>query len=105
NDVAKYFAILPAIFTLSIPNMKLLNVMGLSSPNSAIISALIFNAIIIPLLIPIAMRGVKFKPMSADRMLLKNMTIYGLGGIIAPFIGIKLIDLAVGPLMHILGLG
>jgi K+-transporting ATPase, B subunit len=105
NDVAKYFAILPAIFTLSIPNMKLLNVMGLSSPHSAIISALIFNAVIIPLLIPIAMRGVKFKPMSADRMLLKNMTIYGLGGIIAPFIGIKLIDLLVGPLMRLLSLG
>ncbi|ADU27282.1 potassium-transporting ATPase subunit KdpB [Ethanoligenens harbinense] len=105
NDVAKYFAILPAIFTLSIPSMKLLNVMGLTSPSSAIISALIFNAIIIPLLIPIAMRGVKFKPMSADRMLLKNMTIYGLGGIVAPFIGIKVIDLVVGPLLHTLGLG
>lgn len=105
NDVAKYFAILPAIFTLAIPNMKLLNVMGLTSPNSAIISALIFNAIIIPLLIPIAMRGVKFKPMSADRMLLKNMTIYGVGGLIAPFIGIKLIDLLIGPLLHICGLG
>lgn len=105
NDVAKYFAILPAIFTLAIPNMKLLNVMGLASPNSAIISALIFNAIIIPLLIPIAMRGVKFKPMSAERMLLKNLTLYGLGGIIAPFIGIKLIDLVVGPLLHALGLG
>jgi K+-transporting ATPase ATPase B chain len=105
NDVAKYFAILPAIFTLAIPSMKLLNIMGLSSPNSAIISALIFNAIIIPLLIPIAMRGVKFKPMSADRMLLKNLTIYGLGGIIAPFIGIKIIDLIIGPLLRVLGLG
>lgn len=105
NDVAKYFAILPAIFTLAIPNMKLLNVMKLASPNSAIISALIFNALIIPLLIPIAMRGVRFKPMSADRMLLKNMTIYGLGGIIAPFIGIKIIDLVVGPLLHMMGLG
>lgn len=105
NDVAKYFAILPAIFTLAIPNMKLLNIMGLSSPNSAIISALIFNAIIIPLLIPIAMRGVKFKPMSANLMLLKNMTIYGLGGIIAPFIGIKIIDLIIAPLLRALGLG
>jgi K+-transporting ATPase ATPase B chain len=104
NDVAKYFAILPAIFTLAIPKLKVLNVMGLSSPNSAIISALIFNAIIIPLLIPIAMRGVKFKPMSADRMLLKNMTIYGLGGIIAPFIGIKIIDLIIGPLLRVMGL-
>lgn len=105
NDVAKYFAILPAIFTLAIPNMKLLNVMKLASPHSAIISALIFNALIIPLLIPIAMRGVRFKPMSADRMLLKNMTIYGLGGIIAPFIGIKIIDLVVGPLLRMMGLG
>ena len=104
NDVAKYFAILPAIFMLAIPNMKLLNVMGLSSPNSAIISALIFNAIIIPLLIPIAMKGVKFKPMSADLMLLKNMTIFGLGGVIAPFIGIKIIDLIMSPLLHVLGL-
>jgi K+-transporting ATPase ATPase B chain len=104
NDVAKYFAILPAIFTLAIPSMKMLNVMGLSSPNSAIISALIFNAIIIPMLIPIAMRGVKFKPMSADRMLLKNLTIYGFGGIIAPFIGIKIIDLIIGPLLRVLGL-
>lgn len=105
NDVAKYFAILPAIFTLAIPNMKLLNIMGLSSPNSAIISALIFNAIIIPLLIPVAMRGVKFRPMSAERMLLRNLTIYGLGGIVAPFIGIKIIDLIIGPLLHVLGLG
>lgn len=104
NDVAKYFAILPAIFTIAIPNMKMLNVMGLTSPNSAIISALIFNAIIIPLLIPIAMRGVKFKPMSADLMLLKNLTIYGLGGIIAPFIGIKIIDLLIAPLLRIMGL-
>lgn len=105
NDVAKYFAILPAVFTLAIPNMELLNIMRLASPHSAIISALIFNAIIIPLLIPIAMRGVRFKPMSADRMLLRNMTVFGLGGIVAPFIGIKLIDLLVGPLMHVLGLG
>lgn len=104
NDVAKYFAILPAIFTLAIPNMKRLNIMGLYSPNSAIISALIFNAIIIPLLIPIAMRGVKFRPMSAERMLMRNLLIYGLGGIIAPFIGIKIIDLVVGPLLHVLGL-
>ena len=105
NDVAKYFAILPAVFTLAIPNMELLNIMRLASPHSAIISALIFNAIIIPLLIPIAMRGVRFKPMSAERMLLRNMTVFGLGGIVAPFIGIKLIDLLVGPLMHALGLG
>ena len=105
NDVAKYFAILPAIFTLEIPQMKLLNVMGLTSPNSAIISALIFNAIIIPLLIPIAMRGVKFRPMTADRLLLRNLTVFGLGGIAAPFIGIKLIDMLVGPILHALGLG
>ena len=105
NDVAKYFAILPAVFTLAIPNMELLNIMRLASPHSAIISALIFNAVIIPLLIPIAMRGVRFKPMSANRMLLRNMTLFGLGGIVAPFIGIKLIDLLVGPLMHALGMG
>lgn len=105
NDVAKYFAILPAVFTLAIPNLSLLNIMGLQSPHSAIISALVFNAVIIPLLIPIAMRGVKFKPMSADRMLLRNMTVFGLGGIAAPFLGIKLIDLFVGPMLHTLGLG
>lgn len=105
NDVAKYFAIIPAIFTLAIPQMNALNVMGLASPQSAILSALIFNAIIIPALIPIAMRGVKYKPMSSEAMLAKNMLVYGLGGIIVPFIGIKLIDVLIHPLLSILALG
>ncbi len=104
NDVAKYFAIIPAIFTLAIPQMNVLNIMGLGSPNSAILSALIFNALIIPALIPIAMRGVKYKPMSAEAMLTKNMLIYGLGGMIVPFIGIKLIDLIILPLLKLLSL-
>ena len=95
NDIAKYFAIIPAMFTLAIPEMKILNVMGLGSPNSAIVSALIFNAIIIPLLIPLAMRGVSYKPMSSTKLLGRNLFIYGLGGIIVPFVGIKLIDLIV----------
>ncbi len=105
NDVAKYFAILPAMFTLSIPQMRVLNVMGLSTPNSAILSALIFNAVIIPALIPIAMRGVKYKPMSAEAMLAKNMLIYGLGGMAVPFIGIKFIDLLISPILKALNLG
>lgn len=104
NDVAKYFAIIPAMFTLVIPQMNILNIMHLSTPFSAILSALIFNAIIIPCLIPIAMRGVKYKPMRSERMLLKNMGIYGLGGVIVPFIGIKLIDVLVTPLLALLGL-
>ncbi len=104
NDVAKYFAIIPAIFTLAIPQMNVLNIMGLGSPNSAILSSLIFNALIIPALIPIAMRGVKYKPMSAEAMLTKNMLIYGLGGMIVPFIGIKLIDLIILPLLKLLSL-
>lgn len=95
NDIAKYFAIIPAMFTLAIPEMEALNVMGLGSPSSAIISALIFNAIIIPLLIPLAMRGVAYKPMSSSRLLARNIVIYGLGGIAVPFAGIKLIDMLV----------
>jgi K+-transporting ATPase ATPase B chain len=95
NDVAKYFAIIPAMFMLAIPQMKALNIMGLATPQSAILSALIFNAIIIPLLIPLAMKGVKYVPMSATRLLTKNLFIYGLGGVIVPFIGIKLIDLII----------
>ncbi|MNW66330.1 Potassium-transporting ATPase B chain [compost metagenome] len=83
------------MFTLAIPEMKVLNIMGLGSPSSAIISALIFNAIIIPLLIPLAMRGVSYKPMSSIKLLRKNIFIYGLGGILVPFLGIKLIDLLV----------
>lgn len=104
NDIAKYFAIIPAMLMVAVPEMKALNIMNLNSPTSAIISALIFNAIIIPLLIPIAMRGVKYKPMSAAKLLNKNLLVYGMGGIIAPFIGIKIIDLLVGPLFRIVGL-
>lgn len=96
NDIAKYFAILPAMFTVAIPQMKALNFMHLHSPTSAILSALIFNAIIIPLLIPLAMKGITYKPMPAVKLLRRNLLIYGLGGVIAPFIGIKLIDLFVG---------
>ncbi|MGE7121578.1 potassium-transporting ATPase subunit KdpB [Peribacillus sp. NPDC046944] len=93
NDVAKYFAIIPAMFMLAIPQMNTLNIMGLATPQSAILSALIFNAIIIPLLIPLAMKGVKYVPMSASRLLTKNLFLYGLGGVVVPFIGIKCIDL------------
>ena len=103
NDIAKYFAIIPAMFTLVIPQMDLLNIMNLATPLSAILSALIFNAIIIPCLIPIAMRGVKYKPMGAQKMLAKNMAIYGVGGVIVPFIGIKLIDILVAPLLTLIG--
>ncbi|TGV28147.1 potassium-transporting ATPase subunit KdpB, partial [Mesorhizobium sp. M00.F.Ca.ET.186.01.1.1] len=94
NDVAKYFAIIPAMFMLAIPQMNALNIMGLATPQSAILSALIFNAIIIPILIPLAMKGVKYSPMSATKLLSRNLVIYGLGGILVPFVGIKLIDLA-----------
>lgn len=104
NDIAKYFAIIPAMFTLVLPQMQILNIMHLATPASAILSALIFNAIIIPALIPIAMKGVKYKPMKAERLLLKNMSIYGLGGIIVPFVGIKLIDLIVAPLLSMIGM-
>ncbi|UVI28869.1 potassium-transporting ATPase subunit KdpB [Paenibacillus spongiae] len=95
NDVAKYFAIIPAIFLLAIPEMNVLNVMRLGSPYSAILSALLFNAIIIPLLIPLAMKGVAYKPMSSAKLLSRNLVVYGLGGVIAPFVGIKLIDMIV----------
>ena len=104
NDIAKYFAIIPAMFTLAIPQMAVLNVMGLNSPKSAIISALIFNAIIIPLLIPIALRGVKYIPMKPEKILKRNLGIYGVGGIIAPFIGIKIIDIIISPLLFLVGI-
>lgn len=104
NDIAKYFAIIPAIFTVAIPQMNVLNIMRLSSPSSAVLSALIFNAVIIPCLIPLAMKGVKYKPMSASRMLGRNMLIYGLGGVICPFLGIKTIDVIISPLLSLLGL-
>lgn len=96
NDIAKYFAIIPAMFTLAIPQMEALNIMKLTSPLSAILSALIFNAVIIPLLIPLAMKGIAYKPMSSNALLSRNLFIYGLGGVIVPFIGIKMIDLIVG---------
>lgn len=98
NDIAKYFAIIPALFIMAIPQLDYLNIMGLNSPKSAILSALIFNAIIIPLLIPVAMKGAKYKPMDANKLLSKNLLIYGLGGVIAPFIGIKIIDMLVSTL-------
>jgi K+-transporting ATPase ATPase B chain len=99
NDVAKYFAIVPALFIASIPALQSLNIMNLKSPESAILSAVIFNAIIIPLLIPLALRGVAYKPIGASALLRRNLLIYGLGGIIAPFIGIKLIDMLLGVFM------
>lgn len=96
NDVAKYFAIVPALFMIAIPELAALNIMHLHSPESAILSAIIFNAIIIPILIPLALRGVAYKPIGASALLLRNILIYGVGGLISPFIGIKLIDMAVG---------
>jgi K+-transporting ATPase ATPase B chain len=99
NDVAKYFAIVPALFMASIPALQSINIMGLHSPESAILSAVIFNAIIIPMLIPLALRGVEYKPIGASALLRRNLMIYGVGGVIAPFIGIKLIDLIVAHLI------
>ena len=98
NDVAKYFAIIPAMFIVLYPGLGVLNVMGLATPQSAILSAIIFNALIIPCLVPLALRGVTYKPMGAGPLLARNLAVYGLGGLIAPFIGIKLIDLAVNGL-------
>jgi len=95
NDVAKYFAIVPALFIASIPALQAINIMRLHSPESAILSAVIFNAIIIPMLIPLALKGVEYKPIGASALLRRNLLIYGLGGIVAPFIGIKLIDIVV----------
>ncbi|HCR77502.1 MAG TPA: potassium-transporting ATPase subunit B, partial [Chryseobacterium sp.] len=95
NDVAKYFAIIPALFITFIPALQKLNIMNLHSPESAILSAIIFNAIIIPILIPLALKGVAYKPIGASALLRRNLLIYGLGGIIAPFFGIKLIDLVI----------
>ena len=96
NEVAKYFAIIPALFMIAIPELAALNIMGLHSPESAILSAVIFNAIIIPILIPLALKGVTYKPIGASALLRRNLLIYGLGGVIAPFIGIKVIDLFIG---------
>ena len=99
NDVAKYFAIVPALFITAIPALEGLNIMGLHSPESAILSAVIFNAIIIPILIPLALKGVDYKPIGASAILKRNLLIYGLGGLIVPFIGIKIIDFAVALFM------
>ena len=100
NDVAKYFAIIPAIFARTLPGLAALNIMGLESPESAILSAVIFNALIIVFLIPLALKGVAYRPQSASKILQRNILVYGLGGIIVPFIGIKLIDV----IIHSLGL-
>lgn len=98
NDVAKYFAIIPAIFVAFYPGLGALNIMGLASPNSAILSAIIFNALIIPLLVPLALKGVRYRPIGAGPLLARNIAIYGVGGLIAPFVGIKLVDLVVAGL-------
>jgi K+-transporting ATPase ATPase B chain len=98
NDVAKYFAIIPAMFAGTFPVLDELNVMHLASPESAIVSAVIFNALVIVALIPLALRGVRFRAASAAAVLRRNLLVYGLGGLVAPFIGIKLIDLVVGGL-------
>src|SRR5207344_126168 len=92
NDVAKYFAIIPALFAGTLPWLKVMDIMYLHSPTSAILSAVIFNALIIPLLIPIALKGVTYQPLGADALLRRNLLVWGLGGVIVPFIGIKLID-------------
>jgi K+-transporting ATPase ATPase B chain len=95
NDVAKYFAIIPAMFVVLYPGLAVLNVMHLASPTTAILSAIIFNALIIPALVPLALKGVTYRPMSAGPLLRRNLAIYGLGGLIAPFAGIKVIDMIV----------
>jgi len=95
NDVAKYFAIVPALFAATFPGLGLLNIMGLATPASAILSAVIFNALIIIALVPLALRGVKYRAVTANRALSRNLLIYGLGGLVAPFIGIKIIDLVI----------
>ncbi|HLO82081.1 MAG TPA: potassium-transporting ATPase subunit KdpB [Chitinophagaceae bacterium] len=99
NDVAKYFAIVPALFVAALPALQGLNIMNLKSPETAILSAVIFNAIIIPILIPLALRGVKYKPIGASALLRRNLLIYGIGGVIVPFIGIKVIDLIIGTII------
>jgi K+-transporting ATPase ATPase B chain len=95
NDVAKYFAIIPAMFIAFYPQLQALNIMGLHSPQSAILSAIVFNALIIVALIPLALKGVTYRPIGAAALLGRNLVLYGLGGIVVPFIGIKLIDMAV----------
>ncbi len=98
NDVAKYFAIIPALFVVTYPQLGALNIMGLSSPQSAILSAVIFNALIIIALIPLALKGVSYKPVGASALLRRNLLVYGLGGLLVPFVGIKAIDVIVAAL-------
>ncbi|HMB02465.1 MAG TPA: HAD-IC family P-type ATPase, partial [Isosphaeraceae bacterium] len=108
NDLAKYFAVIPAMFIVTLPELRVLDIMGLATRGgaySAILAAVIFNAIIIPLLIPIALKGVKYRPVGAGALLRRNLLYYGLGGVIAPFIGIKLIDLLIDPLLALVGMG
>ncbi|WP_159639346.1 potassium-transporting ATPase subunit KdpB [Erysipelothrix anatis] len=104
NDIAKYFAVLPALFVASVPALEVLNIMHLNSATSAILSALIFNALIIPALVPIAMKGVKYRPTSSDALLTRNLIVFGLGGIITPFVAIKLIDVIIAPILLIMGI-
>ena len=101
NDVAKYFAIVPALFAGTLPWLKALDFMHLTSPTSAIMSAVIFNAIIIPALIPIALKGVTYRPVGADALLRRNLLVWGLGGVIVPFIGIKFIDVVIANWLHL----
>lgn len=102
NDVAKYFAIIPAMFSQTCPELRALNVMGLSTPESALLSATVFNALIIVALIPLALRGVKYRPLGAAELLSSNLMVYGLGGLAIPFVGIKLIDVLLVAL-HVVG--
>ena len=95
NDVAKYFAIIPAMFLATFPALNALNIMGLRTPQSAILSAVIFNAVIIVILVPLALRGISYRPQSAAALLRRNLLLYGVGGLIAPFVGIKLIDVVI----------
>jgi K+-transporting ATPase ATPase B chain len=95
NDVAKYFAIIPAMFAVAFPQLELLNIMHLKTPHSAVLSAVIFNALIIIALVPLALRGVRYRPLGAEALLRRNLLIYGFGGIVAPFLGIKLIDIII----------
>src|SRR5215210_8301566 len=107
NDVAKYFAVIPAMFIVTLPELRAIDLMGLATrggPYSAILAAVIFNAIIIPLLIPIALKGVEYRPVGAEALLRRNLLYYGLGGVIAPFIGIKLIDVMIDPVLALVGI-
>jgi K+-transporting ATPase ATPase B chain len=101
NDVAKYFAIIPAVFVAQLPALSALDLMHLSSPTNAVLAALIFNALIIPALIPLALRGIKFTPTSASALLRRNLLVYGVGGVLLPFIGIKAIDLLLAAVLGV----